>query len=128
MRPANPPTPSPTIPNGSTRGSPPWSSNELSIHETKTAMAEITLASATGDARVDALLREIVARFETAFPGRVRGYYVTGSYSDASSVATSDLDLDIVLKGAFEGDDERERARNLCAALQARTEIELDLD
>jgi hypothetical protein len=88
----------------------------------------ITLIAATGNRAVDALLREIVARFETIFPGRVRGYYVIGSYSDSSSLPSSDLDLDIVFTRQFESDDERERARDLCAALQAQTEIELDLD
>jgi hypothetical protein len=89
---------------------------------------ESTLIAATENAHVDALLREIVARFEAAFRGRVRGYYVIGSYSDASSLSTSDLDLDIVFKSRFESADERERARDLCATLQAQTEIELDLD
>ncbi len=89
---------------------------------------EITLIATTENARVDALLREIVTHFEAAFPNRVRGYYVIGSYGDASSVSTSDLDLDIVFKRRFESDDERERARDLCATLQAQTEIELDLD
>jgi hypothetical protein len=89
---------------------------------------EITLIAATENARIDALLREIVTRFEAAFPGRVRGYYVIGSYGDASCVSTSDLDLDMVFKRRFESDDEHERARDLCAMLQAQTEIELDLD
>ena len=89
---------------------------------------EITLIAATGNAHVDALLREIVTYFEAAFPERVRGYYVIGSYGDASSVSTSDLDLDIVFKRRFESDDECEHARDLCATLQAQTAIELDLD
>jgi hypothetical protein len=89
---------------------------------------EIALIATTENARVDALLREIVTHFEAAFPGRVRGYYVIGSYGDASNVSTSDLDLDIVFKRRFESDDERERARDLCATLQTRTEMELDLD
>jgi hypothetical protein len=89
---------------------------------------EIALIATTENARVDALLREIVTHFEAEFPNRVRGYYVIGSYGDASSISTSDLDLDIVFKRLFESDDERERARDLCATLQARTEIELDLD
>jgi hypothetical protein len=91
-------------------------------------MSEIRLAAATGDARVDALLCEITARFESTFAGRVRGYYVIGGYGDASSVATSDLDLDIVFKGVFEGEDERQHARELYSALQAQTAVELDLD
>ncbi|HEY7021315.1 MAG TPA: hypothetical protein VH349_09375 [Ktedonobacterales bacterium] len=88
----------------------------------------MTLIATTENAQVDALLREIVARFEEAFPERVRGYFVIGSYGDASSVSTSDLDLDITFKRRFESDDERERVRDLCAALQAQTVIELDLD
>jgi hypothetical protein len=91
-------------------------------------MIAIMLNAATGNASVDALLRKIVARFETLFPGRVRGYYVIGSYGDASSVSTSDLDLDIVFKGRLAEDGERTHARDLCATLQAQTEIELDLD
>jgi hypothetical protein len=89
---------------------------------------EIALIATTENARVHALLREIVTHFEAVFPNRVRGYYVIGSYSDSSSLSTSDLDLDIVFKRRFESDDERERARDLCATLQAQTEIELDLD
>jgi hypothetical protein len=88
---------------------------------------DITLAATTGNARMDTLLREFVARFEAAFPGRVRGYYVIGSYGDASSVSTSDLDLDIVFKGHFEDEDERTHARNLGATLQAQTVVELDI-
>ncbi len=91
-------------------------------------MNEIRLVSTTGDAGVDTLLRQIVARFEVAFPGRVRGYYVLGSYGDASNVLTSDLDLDIIFKEVFAGKRERAQAYDLCADLQARTDIELDLD
>jgi hypothetical protein len=91
-------------------------------------MNEVTLIAVTGDAHVDAYLREIVARFEATFPGRVRGYYVIGSYGDSSSVASSDLDLDIVFKGRFASEDERTQAHDLCASLQARATIELDLD
>jgi hypothetical protein len=91
-------------------------------------VTEIDLAALTGDARVDALLREIIARFEATFPGRVRGYYVIGSYGDSSNVSASDLDLDIIFKWRIESDDERERARDLCALLQTQADIELDLD
>jgi hypothetical protein len=89
---------------------------------------EITLIAATENARVDALLRKIVTHFEAVFPGRVRGYYVIGSYGDGSSVSTSDLDLDIVFKGRLAEEAERTLARDLCAALQAQTDFELDLD
>jgi hypothetical protein len=91
-------------------------------------VAAIVLRAATGNARVDALLREVIARFEATFPGRVGGYYVLGSYGDASSVGASDLDLDIIFAGRFASEDERRRALDLCGACQAQTTIELDLD
>ncbi len=91
-------------------------------------MNEIALAVTTGNTGVDALLREIVARFEAEFAGRIRGYFVIGSYGDASNVSTSDLDLDIIFKDRFANEDERTRVRNLYAALQAQTAVELDVD
>jgi hypothetical protein len=54
-------------------------------------MRDTTPGDATGDARVDALLREIVAGFESTFPGRVRCFYVIGSFGDSSRVSASDL-------------------------------------
>jgi hypothetical protein len=43
--------------------------------------------------RIDALLGEIVGLLETSLPQRVAGYYVQGSFADASGVGASNIDL-----------------------------------
>jgi Nucleotidyltransferase domain len=86
------------------------------------------LLLATGDERVDTLLGGIVAAFDAAFPARIAGYYVLGSYADGTRLATSDLDLTIVFRGAFDGNAERDAALRLCADWTARSPLELDLE
>lgn len=81
-----------------------------------------------GDARVDTLLACVVERCESAFPARVRGYYVEGSYASGTGVATSDVDLVIIFKDRFAAPDERERAAALCAACATATGLELDAE
>jgi len=59
-------------------------------------MSAYTLRSSTGSAIVDGLLMAIIGRYERAFPGLIRAYFVIGSYADASMVPISDLDLMIM--------------------------------
>jgi hypothetical protein len=59
-------------------------------------MSAYTLRSSTGSAIVDGVLMAIVGRYEFAFPGLIRAYFVIGSYADASMVPISDLDLMIM--------------------------------
>jgi predicted nucleotidyltransferase len=53
----------------------------------------IELAATTGNQAVDSAVLAIVGLFEAAFPERLRGVYVEGSYADDSAVATSDVGL-----------------------------------
>jgi predicted nucleotidyltransferase len=71
----------------------------------------VSLATSSGSRPVDDALRNAIGIFETAFPGRIRAYYVEGSYADRSAVATSDIDLAIVFKDHFVDRDEADRAR-----------------
>lgn len=80
-----------------------------------------------GVARVDALLAGVVERCEAAFPARIRGYYVEGSYASASGVATSDVDIVIIVKDRFAATDERERIAAICAECAAASALELDV-
>jgi predicted nucleotidyltransferase len=89
-------------------------------------MSDIALLATTGHARVDAILRAIVTDYEAAFAGRVRGYYVIGSYADGSSVEHSDIDLMLVFKGRLD-DAERERAGAVTEECATRSAIRLDL-
>ena len=46
----------------------------------------LDLRNATGDEKVDEILRGCIGLFEAAVPGRVAGYYLAGSYADGTSV------------------------------------------
>ena len=54
-------------------------------------MAEIALLATTGNEPIDRALHGIVGAYEAAFPGRVRGYYLLGSYAEGNAVAVSDI-------------------------------------
>lgn len=86
-------------------------------------MSDIALLETTGDQQIDALLRGIIGVLEAAFPDRIRGYYLFGSYADGSGMPTSDIDLFIVPKGRFTVDEEgrRERIGRSCALLSSRS-------
>ncbi|MBI3972528.1 MAG: nucleotidyltransferase domain-containing protein [Chloroflexi bacterium] len=77
-------------------------------------MGEIELRSATGDPEVDRIMRGYVGVFETAFPGAVRAYYLTGSFAEGTAAPTSDVDVNIVFKeGALRESTERRMALQL---------------
>jgi len=76
---------------------------------------------------VDAALRDVVAAYERAFPGRVRGYYALGSFADASAIAASDLDITVVFKGSLSA-DEGASAQRLGADCARQSPIELDIE
>ena len=46
----------------------------------------IGLLAETGIEQIDSILRGLVGLFEVSFPGRIRGCYLTGSYSDGTAV------------------------------------------
>jgi hypothetical protein len=86
------------------------------------------LLLATGDAASDALLRDLVAAFDSAFSGRIVGYYLLGSYADGTRLATSDLDLTVVFRDAFLSAGEHAAAARLGAEWAARASVELDVE
>jgi predicted nucleotidyltransferase len=100
-----------------------------SIMEHNKGMQELLLLNATGDERVDYLLKTIIATLEETFPRRIRCYYIEGSYANESQVATSDLDLVIIFKDSFLHEQERARAEELirCYALLSGMAIDVQL-
>jgi hypothetical protein len=84
------------------------------------------LRFATGDARADATLRMVVARFETAFPLAIQGYYLTGSFANGDALPTSDLDLNVVMRGALDI-HAREAANRLAERCATDAPMELDV-
>lgn len=86
----------------------------------------VALRDTTGDEGADALVGDIIGRLGAALPGRVRAVYVAGSRADGTSVATSDLDLDIIFAGAFADGAERARAARIAGECARAGAIELD--
>jgi hypothetical protein len=87
----------------------------------------ISLINSTGNEKADAVLQGVIGIFEAVFPGRIRGYFVEGSYAEGNGIATSDIDLGIVFKDAIEDDRDRKKAVQVgecCAVLSA---VELDI-
>jgi hypothetical protein len=85
------------------------------------------LARSLGDARADATVRGLVGLFELVFPGRVRGYCLLGSYTNATPVAISDIDLAIVFKDDYRDEQEEEAAQRMIAVCQLISPIRLDV-
>jgi hypothetical protein len=73
-----------------------------------------TLAEPTGNPAADRIVRGVIGIFERAFPDRVRGYFLRGSYASATATAGSDLDMFVVFKDAFGEPAEAQRARDIC--------------
>ncbi|MDQ2713733.1 MAG: hypothetical protein M3Z08_02365 [Chloroflexota bacterium] len=87
----------------------------------------MTLLTSTGNVHVDRLLSGLIGIFEAAFPARVQGYYVQGSYADRSGVATSDIDIEIVFRGSIMV-EERQKAELLADYCADLSGIELDAE
>ena len=87
----------------------------------------IPLAIPTQNNFAYAILQNIVTVFEADFPQCIRAYYIEGSYADASSVATSDLDVLIVFKEKFK-DDESQKAEELARRCETESKLELDIE
>lgn len=96
-------------------------------------MNSLALLSSTGNEQVDQILRGFVGLCELAFPGRVRGYYLTGSWINGTALLlpgdpdnSSDLDLRVIFKGTLE-EPERRRFDTLAAACLRISPLRLEV-
>jgi hypothetical protein len=87
----------------------------------------IILQNSTGNQQVDSILRGLISLYEMMFPERIRGYYLVGSYMDASAGAISDIDLYILFKQDFLNLDEEKKADDLREASALLSPIRLDI-
>lgn len=83
------------------------------------------LTNPTGSVRIDGALRALVAACAVALPGRLRAAYVTGSYADESALASSDLDIALVLAGCVAA-EERGATERVIEAVAQQCGVELD--
>lgn len=82
-------------------------------------MTSINLLFSTGKDLADEILGGEIGVWESVFPGRVRGYYLLGSYSAGTADPSSDLDLAILFKDHFQGSTETAQAQHVCECLEA---------
>src|SRR4028119_2013997 len=89
-------------------------------------MGDLILQFTTGVVTIDRLLRGLVRLIELSFAGRVRGFYLEGSYADGSAVSTSDVDLRVVFKDTVDP-AERQRFAATVDALKHVSSHALDI-
>jgi hypothetical protein len=90
-------------------------------------MAPLDRSVTIGDPIVDAVLGDLVASLEARFPGRIRAYYLIGSFADGTAVATSDLDLKIIFQERLDPATEAQPAQQVVAACAQRSPIGVDV-
>jgi len=90
-------------------------------------VAEAMLVATTGSARLDTVAQMVLSRFATALPGRLRAAYVLGSYTDASAVTTSDLDLELIVADRF-ATGELASVQAFLAECPTQADVELDIE
>ncbi|GAB5491525.1 MAG: hypothetical protein Phog2KO_17400 [Phototrophicaceae bacterium] len=84
------------------------------------------LIQSTNNTVIDTYIEAIINIYESAFPNRIRGYYLVGSYGDNTAIANSDIDMEIVFKGAL-SEDEQARCDSIKESCRTLTPIHLDL-
>lgn len=90
-------------------------------------MSTVQLKNLTSYPAADRLLQGVVSLFESLFPGKIRAYYVVGSYAYGYAVPGSDIDMWIVFRETVR-DDELHQARNVRRHCRLLASINLDID
>lgn len=85
----------------------------------------VTLTSSTGNPRTDDALRALIAAVQAPLPRRLRAVYVTGSYGDATALASSDLDVTLVVADQLAAEERTAVDRVIANVARARG-VELD--
>jgi len=71
-------------------------------------------------------VERIVRAYEDGLPGRVIAYYLTGSYSNATAVPSSDIDMILVFRPGL-SEAELQRSSAIINACKAASRLRLDL-
>lgn len=90
-------------------------------------MSAVELKNPTNYQDINKVLQGIISIFEAMFPGKIRSYYVVGSYAYGYAVPGSDIDMWIIFRESV-GDDDLHQARSLRRACQLMAPVNLDID
>jgi hypothetical protein len=90
-------------------------------------MNKIRLLNTTHNEQIDEIIKTVIATFEEAFPQRIRGYYLEGSYANESQVPTSDVDLVLIFKDTFIDEQERAKAEEVARQCALSCSVEMDI-
>jgi predicted nucleotidyltransferase len=82
----------------------------------------------SGNQQVDDIIEGLIGIYEAVFPGRIRGYYLSGSYVAGGLTPLSDLDLFVLFKERFANPEEAATARRLNQALYTARLTPMRLD
>ena len=74
-------------------------------------MSNVSLLNSAGNRKVSNILRGVIGIFELVFPNRIRGYFLTVSYTDGTAVPASNIDFDILFIDSFISREENDRAQ-----------------
>jgi hypothetical protein len=89
-------------------------------------MSNPTLLFSTKNERIDLTLQGVIKLYETVFPERLRAYYLVGSYGENAPTTGSDVDLFVVFKGSFQGNEE-DKFYEVAQACYKITSLDLEL-
>ena len=90
-------------------------------------MNEISLLTSSGYPAIDRVLCGLVGFCELAFPGRIGGYYLQGSYASGDASPDSDIDATVLFKGDFASEAEMQKASQLDPILELLVGRQLDI-
>jgi len=81
-----------------------------------------------GKSDVDEPLAHTIQQYESAFPNRVRAYYLLGSYADSCAVVGSDIDVYVLFKETFLTAKEATQAQQLAHACAEKSILRFDIN
>lgn len=90
-------------------------------------MNDVVLKVSTGVQAVDDTLASIVTAFEQTFPGRIRAYYLIGSYAQRTAVPLSDIDGFVIFARHFETPCEQTLAQHIAHQCALSSPVRLDV-
>ncbi len=85
------------------------------------------LAYLTEHPKINQILQGVIRIFEQRFSGRIRGYYLRGSFGNRSATTNSDLDMYVIFKESFSHPAEATEALNLSHACTQISPVLLEI-